>query len=89
MTEAQLALVVGFVVSLAIQIVKRWWPGLDCSEALTKQVSAVVLSAVVVLAAAQWHLTAEVGWSMALAAISALGTHRALLKTPDTPEVEG
>ena len=88
MTEAQLSVVVGVLVSMGLQLLKRVWPALDNSEALVKQVSAVVLAAVVVLAAAQWRLDAQTAWGMALAAISALGTHRALLKTPEPCEVK-
>jgi len=79
MEQAQLAIVVGFVVSLALQLAKRWWPKLDATDALTKQITAVVLAAVAVLAAAHWQLDKQTLWQAVVAAVSALGTHKALL----------
>ena len=83
MYDVQLAVVLGFAVSLGLQMLKRIWPGLDCSEALTKQIVAVLLAGGAVLAAAHWQLNLDVAWQAVLAAVAALATHKALLKTPE------
>jgi len=83
MEQAELAVVLGFVVSLVLQLLKRMWTGLDTSEAIVKQIVAVLLAAISVFAAAGWQFTGAVAWQAALAAISALATHKALLKTPE------
>lgn len=89
MTEVQIAVLVGFVVSLALQLLKRWWPGLDTSEAVTKQVTACVMAAVGVLIAAHWQFSGAVGWQMLVAAVAALATHKALLAQGSTAPLGG
>jgi len=88
MQAAELSIVLGFVVSLGLQLLKRVWPGLDASDAVVKQIVAVLLAAIAVLAAAQWQVNAATLWQAVLAGIAALGTHKALLATPNTPEPE-
>jgi len=88
MQAAELAVVMGFAVSLGLQLLKRVWPGLNATEALTKQIVAVLLAAIAVLAAAHWQVNADTVWQAVLAGIAALGTHKALLATPDKPEPE-
>ena len=83
MEQDELAVVLGFVVSLVLQLLKRMWTGLDTSEAIVKQIVAVLLAAISVFAAAGWQFTGAVAWQAALAAIAALATHKALLKTPE------
>jgi hypothetical protein len=85
MKQAELALVIGFAVSLVVQILKRVWPGLNTSDALVKQITATVLASVAVLAAAQWHFNEQVFWQMLLTAVAALASHKVLLKTDPTP----
>ena len=86
MEQAQLAVIVGFAVSIVLQLLKRVWEDLDCSEAVVKQITAVALAALAVLIAAQWQFDTQVLWQMVVAAITALGTHKALLKQPETME---
>lgn len=80
--SAELAVVLGFAVSLGLQLLKRIWPQLNATDALVKQIVAVLLAAGAVLAAAQWQVNEATLWQAVLAGIAALGTHRALLATP-------
>lgn len=83
MSEVQIAVVLGFAVSMGLQLLKRVWPGLDCSEAIIKQIVVVLLAGGAVLAAAHWQINLDVAWQAVLAAVAALATHKALLKTPE------
>jgi len=87
MQAVELAVVLGFAVSLGLQLLKRIWPSLDTSEALTKQIVVVLLAGGAVLAAAHWQINLDVAWQAVLAAVAALATHKTLLKTPE-PEAQ-
>ena len=78
MQDVQLPVIVGFIVSLVFQMLKKWqW--LDCTEAVVKQVTVAVLAAVATLAAAQWQVNQATLLQAVGAAIMALATHKTLL----------
>lgn len=81
MDAAQLPAVVGFVVSLVVQLLKRW-AKFEASDAVVKQFTAALLAALGVLIAAQWKVDQTVLMQAVGAAIMALATHKVLLKQP-------
>ena len=78
MQDVQLPVIVGFIVSMIFQALKRWkW--LDCTDAVVKQVTVAVLAAVATLTAAQWQINQATVLQAVGAAIMALATHKTLL----------
>lgn len=87
--DTQIAVLVGFVVSLGLQLVKKVWPGFNATEALTKQVTVCAVAGVSVLSLAGWRLDKETLAQAAWAAVAALGTHKGLLAVPAVPATKG
>ena len=83
MEQFDLPIVVGAVVSLAFQLMKKWkW--LDATDAVVKQVVVAVLAGATVGQTHGWNITLPVATQMALAALMAWLTHRGLLAVPST-----
>lgn len=86
--DAQIAVIVGPLVSLLFQLLKKWkW--LDATDATVKQTSVAVLAGLGVLAAQGWQVNRETLFSATLAAVAALATHKGLLAAPKAVTTDG
>lgn len=86
MQEAQLPIIVGFIVSVLFQALKKWkW--LDASDAVVKQVTVCVIAAVSVFVAAQWRIDQATLMQAVGAAFVALANHKTVLSTSSVKNV--
>lgn len=86
MQDAQLPTIVGFIVSVVFQALKRFkW--IDANDAVVKQVTVCVIAAVSVFAAKQWQFDQGTLMQAVGAAFMALATHKTVLVAPTAQKV--